>query len=83
MLQETENVTIAHAEKHKGHWLLKASLIALLAWPLLAFFGIGVYRNASGDRSFDLWYLLAYMIIALIVMHEFIAPLPPREASSE
>jgi predicted branched-subunit amino acid permease len=79
LIDADENVTTAHAEKHKGHWLLKASLAALLLWPLLAAFGVGVYRNTSGDRSFDLWYLIVYMLIALVVMHEFIAPMPPKE----
>jgi len=83
MLIEDENITIAHAEKHKGHWLMKGSLIGLGLWSLLPIFGVGLYKNSSGDRSFDLWYLLVLMVIALVVMHEFIAPLPPKEAKSD
>jgi hypothetical protein len=79
LLEAEESVRTEHGVKHRGHWLLKASLFGLLGWGFLPVFGIGIYKNTSGDRSFDLWYLLVFMIIALILMHELIAPLPPKE----
>ena len=69
-----------HSDKPHGHFLLKASCIAFALWLLLPVFGVGLYKNASGDRSFDMWYPLSLMTIALVIMHEFIAPLPPKGA---
>jgi hypothetical protein len=68
-------------EPAEGHGMLKIALILFGVAALLPLFGIGVYRNASGDRCFDLWYLIALMLVALFIMHEFIAPLPPKETA--
>jgi len=75
---KTESSGEAHAEAHGG-FLLKASLVAFAVWLALPVFGIGIYKNSSGDRSFDMWYPLSLMTIALVIMHEFIAPLPPKD----
>jgi hypothetical protein len=77
---KAEHAGDRHPDKPHGHFLLKASLVAFVLWLFLPVFGIGVYRNTSGDRSFDMWYPLTLMTIALIIMHEFIAPLPPKES---
>jgi len=74
-----EHAGDTHSEEAHGHFLMKASLAAFAIWLLLPVFGIGLYRNASGDRSFDMWYVLSLMAIALVIMHEFIAPIPPKE----
>ena len=78
LIDAAENVSVSH-EKH-GHGLLKWATILMMAWAVLPFFGIGLHKTTSGDRSFDLWFLLSFMVIALVVMHEFIAPLPPKDA---
>ena len=83
MLTDTDLET-AHAEAHDrahGHWHIKFALALFGLGVLLPAFGIGVYRNSSGDRCFELWYLIALMLVGLFIMHEFIAPLPPKEAS--
>jgi hypothetical protein len=78
MQVDTENLQRAPHHVH-GHGLLKGALIAAALWLLLPVFGLGLYKNSSGDISFDLWYLLVFMVIGLVLMHEFIAPLPPKE----
>lgn len=76
--EKAEHAGDTHSDKPHGHFLLKASIVAFGLWLFLPVFGIGLYRNASGDRSFDMWYPLSLMTIALVIMHEFIAPLPPK-----
>jgi len=75
----TEHAGDAHSEKAHGHFLLKASCTLFVLWLLLPVFGIGTYKNSSGQLSFDMWYPLSLMTIALVIMHEFIAPVPPKE----
>jgi hypothetical protein len=85
MLTDTE-IETAPAEAHDkahGHWHIKIALALFGLGALLPLFGIGVYKNSSGDRCFDLGYLIPMMLVALFIMHEFIAPLPPKEASTE
>jgi hypothetical protein len=66
-------------EKGHGALLVKIFLFANLAWLVLPVVGIGTYRNASGDLSFHLWYLIAFLILAFLLMHEIITPMPPKE----
>jgi hypothetical protein len=74
-----EHAGDAHSVRAHGHFLLKASLAAFFLSLLLPVFGIGVYKNSSGQLNFEMWYPLGVMTIALVVMHEFIAPMPPKE----
>jgi hypothetical protein len=64
---------------HKGHKAVLIFLFALLAYALLPVFGVGFYRNGSGQLFFTLWYLVGFMIIAFFLMHELITPLPPKD----
>jgi len=66
---------------HKGHKAVLIFLFALCAYALLPVFGVGFYRNGSGQLFFQLWYLVGFMIIAFFLMHELITPLPPRDTS--
>jgi hypothetical protein len=68
----------AHEGGH-GAFLVKLFLFANLAWLVLPVFGIGIYKNGSGDISFDLWYLIAFLVLAFLLMHEIITPMPPKE----
>jgi len=64
--------------KHESPHLIKWLVLALLGYSFLPAFGVGTYRSASGDKFFDLWYMIGFMLIAFFLMHEFITPLPPR-----
>ena len=64
---------------HKGHKAVLIFLVALLAYSLLPVFGVGFYRNGSGQLFFQLWYLIGFMVIAFFLMHELITPLPPKD----
>ena len=66
-------------EGHKGHKAVLIFLVALLAYSLLPVFGVGFYRNGSGQLFFQLWYLIGFMVIAFFLMHELITPLPPKD----
>ena len=46
---------------------------------MLPVFGVGFYRNGSGQLFFQLWYLVGFMVIAFFLMHELITPLPPKD----
>jgi hypothetical protein len=65
---------------HKGHKAVLIFLIALCAYAVLPVFGVGFYRNGSGQLFFQLWYLVGFMLIAFLLMHELITPLPPKDA---
>jgi hypothetical protein len=62
-----------------GHKSVRYLLFLLIAYALLPAFGIGLYRNNSGDRFFSFWYLLVFLVIGFFLIHEFITPLPPKE----
>jgi hypothetical protein len=64
---------------HKGHKAVLIFLVALCAYSTLPVFGVGFYRNGSGQLFFQLWYLIGFMVIAFFLMHELITPLPPRD----
>jgi hypothetical protein len=64
---------------HKGHKAVLIFLFALLAYAALPVFGVGFYRNGSGQVFFTLWYLIGFMILAFFLMHELITPLPPKD----
>jgi len=64
---------------HKGHKAVLVFLFALLLYAALPVFGIGFYRNGSGQLFFTLWYLIGFMILAFFLMHELITPLPPKD----
>lgn len=76
--QETEHAPVP-GKSHESHTAVLIFLAALAGWSVLPVFGIGLWKNASGDLSFDLWYLIVFMIIAFLLMHEFITPLPARD----
>ena len=58
-------------------------LVALVRlFASLPVFGVGFYRNGSGQLFFQLWYLIGFMIIAFFLMHELITPLPPKDETS-
>jgi hypothetical protein len=64
---------------HKGQKAVLIFLLALCAYATLPVFGVGFYRNGSGQLFFQLWYLVGFMVIAFFLMHELITPLPPRD----
>jgi hypothetical protein len=66
----------------KGHKAVLVLLAAFLGFALVPVFGIGLYRNGSGQVFFDLWYLIGFMITGFFLMHELITPLPPKEKTS-
>jgi hypothetical protein len=68
--------------KH-GHKAVLVLLVAFCAYSLVPVFGVGFYRNGSGQKFFDLWYLLGFMIVAFFLMHELITPLPPKGRNRE
>jgi hypothetical protein len=78
-MTETEH---AAGEAH-GHRSVRYLLVLLVVYALLPAFGIGLYRNNSGDRFFSFWYLLAFLVISFFLIHEFITPLPPKEERAE
>ena len=78
-MTETEH----RAEGAHGHKSVRALLVLLVVYALLPAFGIGLYRNSSGDRFFSLWYLILFLVISFFLIHEFITPLPPKEENPE
>jgi hypothetical protein len=64
---------------HKGHKAVLVFLAALCLYSVLPVFGVGFYRNGSGQLFFQLWYLVGFMLIGFLLMHELITPLPPKE----
>jgi hypothetical protein len=68
--------------KH-GHKAVLVLFVAFSAYSLVPVFGVGFYRNGSGQKFFDLWYLLGFMIVAFFLMHELITPLPPKGRNRE
>lgn len=75
-----QTVEKSHDVDEHGHGrIIKILIGALSLWALLPVFHIGTYTNASGDRSFDLWYLMVFLVIAFFLMHEVITPLPPKD----
>jgi hypothetical protein len=72
---------MSDATSHKGHKAVLIFLVALCAYSVLPFFGVGSYRNGSGQLFFHLWYMIGFMIIGFFLMHELITPLPPKETS--
>ena len=67
---------------NKGHKAVLVLLALFCAYALIPVFGVGMYRNGSGQIFFDLWYLLGFMIVAFFLMHELITPLPPKDETS-
>jgi hypothetical protein len=67
---------------NKGHRAVLVLLALFCAYALIPVFGVGMYRNGSGQIFFDLWYLLGFMIVAFFLMHELITPLPPKDETS-
>ena len=65
---------------HKGHKAVLVFLAALCLYSVLPVFGVGFYRNSSGQLFFQLWYLVGFMLIGFLLMHELITPLPPKES---
>jgi hypothetical protein len=65
---------------HKGHKAVLVFLAALCLYSVLPVFGVGFYRNGSGQLFFQLWYLVGFMLIGFLLMHELITPLPPKES---
>ncbi len=66
-----------------GHKTVRYLLFLLIAYSVLPFLGVGLYKNASGDRFFSFWYLLVYLVISFFLIHEFITPMPPKEPKAE
>ena len=64
---------------HKGHKAVLVFLAALCLYSVLPVFGVGFYRNGSGQLFFQLWYLVGFMLIGFVLMHELITPLPPKD----
>ena len=76
--QETEHAS-EPGKSPESHFAVKLFVLLLVGWSFLPAFGIGLWKNPSGDISFDLWYLIVFMLIAFLLMHEFITPLPARD----
>jgi len=72
---------MSDATSHKGHTAVLIFLLALCAYGTLPVFGVGFYRNGSGQLFFQLWYLIGFMVIAFFLMHELITPLPPKDTN--
>ncbi|MGZ6971126.1 MAG: hypothetical protein ACXVID_05650 [Thermoanaerobaculia bacterium] len=72
---------MSDATSHKGHPAVLIFLLALCAYGTLPVFGVGFYRNGSGQLFFQLWYLIGFMVIAFFLMHELITPLPPKDTN--
>jgi hypothetical protein len=72
---------MSDATSHKGQKAVLIFLLALCAYGTLPVFGVGFYRNGSGQLFFQLWYLIGFMVIAFFLMHELITPLPPRDTN--
>jgi hypothetical protein len=68
---------------HKGHKAVLVFLAALCLYSVLPVFGVGFYRNGSGQLFFQLWYLVGFMLIGFLLMHELITPLPPKDKRTE
>ncbi|MGA7990391.1 MAG: hypothetical protein WCC53_03060 [Thermoanaerobaculia bacterium] len=64
--------------KH-GHKAVLVLLAVFCAYAVVPVFGVGFYRNGSGQKFFDVWYLIGFMIVAFFLMHELITPLPPKD----
>ncbi len=67
----------AEGQHKAGH--ARLFLYALIAYTLLPVFGIGTQRNASGDKLFQLWYLIGYLVVSFFLIHELVMPMPPKE----
>ena len=65
----------------KGHKAVLGLLVAFLLYAAIPVFGIGRYRNSSGQVFFENWYLLGFLVVAFFLMHELITPLPPKDTS--
>jgi hypothetical protein len=64
---------------HTGHKAIRFLLAAFCAFAVIPVFGVGIYRNGSGQVFFDLWYLMGFMVVAFFLMHELITPLPAKK----
>ena len=62
----------------KGHKAVLVLLALFCAYALIPVFGVGMYRNGSGQVFFELWFLIGFMILGFFLMHELITPLPPK-----
>ena len=67
----------------RRHVLPKILALVFCVYAVLPAFGIGSYRNGSGQRLFDLWYLLGFLIVGFFLIHEIITPLPPKEPHAD
>ena len=63
----------------KGHKAVLVLLALFCAYALVPVFGMGLYRNGSGQVFFDTPYLIGFMVLAFFLMHELITPLPPKK----
>ena len=72
---------MSEGDGKKGHKAVLVLLVGLVLYALVPFFGIGRYRNASGQVFFDNWYLLGFLVVSFFLMHELITPLPPKDTS--
>ena len=67
----------------KGHKAVLVLLVAFVLYAAIPVFGIGRYRNGSGQVFFENWYLLGFLVVSFFLMHELITPLPPKSTSSD
>lgn len=66
------------ANGKKGHKAVLVLLLAFCLYALVPVFGVGRYRNGSGQVFFENWYLLGFLVVSFFLMHELITPLPPK-----
>ncbi len=71
------------AHEKKGHKAVLVLLAAFCLYALVPVFGIGRYRNGSGQVFFENWYMLGFLVVSFFLMHELITPLPPKSPSSD
>ena len=68
-----------HVEAPSGHKAVRWLVLALLAYAVLPFAGVGLYENGSGQSLFSLWYLIGFMLLGFFLMHELITPFPSAQ----
>ncbi len=71
------------ANGNKGHRAVLVLLAAFCLYALVPVFGVGRYRNGSGQVFFENWYLLGFLVVSFFLMHELITPLPPKSTGDE
>ena len=57
---------MSEGDGKKGHKAVLVLLVALVLYALVPVFGIGRYRNASGQVFFENWYMLGFLVVVVL-----------------